>query len=50
MVNEHAQKNSENREKLVPIIDTIKLCGRLGLPLVGHRDDSQYHPKVDTYS
>ena len=24
---------SENRKRLIPIIDTIKLCGRLGLPL-----------------
>ena len=27
----------ENRKRLVPIVDTIKLCGRLGLPLRGHR-------------
>ena len=36
--------------KLIPIIDTIKLCGRLGLPLRGHRDDSKYHPEAGSYS
>ena len=41
---------AENREKLEPIIDTIKLCGRLGLAFRGHRDDSRYHPDVGKYS
>ena len=41
---------AENRKKLIPIIDTIKLCGRLCLPLRGHRDDSKYHPDVGSYS
>ena len=51
MVNEHAQQVIlENRRKLVPIVDTIKLCGRLGLSLRGHRDDSQYHPDIGSYS
>ena len=51
MVDEHAKKTIfENRKKLVPIVDTIKLCGRLGLPLRGHRDDSKYHPEVGSYS
>ena len=40
----------ENRKKLIPVIDTIKLCGRLGLSLRGHRDDSIYHPDVGCYS
>ena len=37
-------------KKLVPIVDTIKLCRRLGLPLHGHHDDSKYHPDVGSYS
>lgn len=41
---------AENRKKLVPIIDTIKLCGHLALALRGHRDDSKYHPEVGSYS
>ena len=40
----------ENREKLSPIVDTIKLCGHLGLPSMGHRDDTKYHPDVGSYS
>ena len=40
----------ENRERLIPIIDTIIFCGRNGLPLRGHRDDSKYDPEVGLYS
>ncbi len=40
----------ENRRKLAPIIDSVPFCGRLGLPLRGHRDDSKYHPEVGSYS
>ena len=40
----------ENRKVLVPIIDTIIILGRLGLPFRGHRNDSKYHPKVGEYS
>lgn len=40
----------ENRRKLAPIIDTVLFCGRLGLPLRGHRDDAKYHPEVGSYS
>ena len=40
----------DNRKKLAPIVDTVLFCGRLGLPLRGHRDDSQYHPDVGNYS
>ena len=51
MVGTNLQKQiSENQKKSIPIIDTIKLCGRLGLPLRGHRDDYHYHPKVGEYS
>ena len=44
------EKIQENRNKLVPIIDTIKLCGRLAISLRGDRDDSQYHPSVGSFS
>ena len=44
------QKISENRKKLIPVVEIIILCGRLGLPLRGHRDDSKYHPEVGEYS
>ena len=51
LLNINAQKLiAENRNKLVPIVDTIRLCGRLCIPLRGHRDDSQYHPQVGSYS
>ncbi|XP_046861158.1 52 kDa repressor of the inhibitor of the protein kinase-like [Xenia sp. Carnegie-2017] len=51
LIDEHKQQViRQNREKLVSIIDTIKLCGRLGLALRGHRDDSSYHPEVGSYS
>ena len=40
----------ENRKKLAPIVDTVVFCGRLGLPLRGHRDDAKYHPEVGNYS
>ena len=46
----NVQPIEENRKKLVPIVDTIKLCGHLGLPLCGHQDDSKYHPDVSSYS
>ena len=41
---------ADNRKKLEPIIDTIVLCGRLGLAYRGHRDDKQYHAEVGEYS
>ncbi|XP_046863323.1 52 kDa repressor of the inhibitor of the protein kinase-like [Xenia sp. Carnegie-2017] len=40
----------QNREILSPIIDSVIFCGRLDLPLRGHRDDSKYHPTVGCYS
>ena len=40
------EKIEINRQKIVPIVDTIKLCGHLGLPFRGQRDDSQHHPDV----
>ena len=51
MIDEHTKNTiAENRKKLESIIDTIKLCGRQGFPLRGHRDDSKYHPEVGLYS
>ena len=40
----------ENRKKLGSIVDSVLFCGRLGLPLRGHRDDAKYHPEVGSYS
>ncbi|KAF0764068.1 52 kDa repressor of the inhibitor of the protein kinase-like, partial [Aphis craccivora] len=34
----------ENRKKLVPIVNTIFLCGRQNFPLRGHRDDGDLIP------
>ena len=39
----------ENREKLSQIIDTIKLCGHLGLSLRGYIDDTKYHAELRSY-
>lgn len=39
-LNLNVQKQiEENRKKLIPIINTIFLCGRQNFPLRGHRDD-----------
>ena len=35
------RKVEENRNFLSPIVETIILCGRLGLSLRGHRDDTK---------
>ena len=35
-----------NRKIILAITDTIKLCGRLGIALRGHRDASKYHPEI----
>ena len=32
----------ENRRKIIPIIETIILCGRQGIPLRGHRDSGPH--------
>ena len=34
-----------NKKIILAIIDVIKLCGRLGIVLRGHRDASKYHPE-----
>ena len=38
------QQVLENRKRLVPIIKTILICGRLGIALRGHRDDGLLYP------
>ena len=35
---------------LPPIIDTVILCGHLGIPLRGHRDDKKNYPEAGEYS
>ena len=37
----------KNREKLVPIVETIIVFGRQNIPLRGHRDDSAYYNVVE---
>lgn len=37
----------ENQEKLAPIIKTVILCGRQGLPLRGHRDHGEFNVSVE---
>ncbi|CAB4018565.1 Hypothetical predicted protein [Paramuricea clavata] len=41
------QQIEENRKLLCPIINAIVLCGRLNIPLRGHRYDSQYYLSDD---
>ena len=40
------EKVLNNRKIILAIIDAIKLCGRLGIALRGHRDASKYHPEI----
>ncbi|KAG5881267.1 hypothetical protein JTB14_003738 [Gonioctena quinquepunctata] len=42
-----ARQVKENQEKLVPIIKTVILCGRQGLPLRGHRDHGMFNISVE---
>ena len=42
----YVEKVLNNRKIILVIIDVIKLCGRLGLTLRGHRDASKYHPEI----
>ena len=43
-------KIKENREVLVPIIDSIIFCGRQGIAFRGHRDDSPNYPNPGEFS
>ena len=40
---------AENRKKLAPIADTVKLCGRLGISFRGHCDDVRDITKLSGY-
>ena len=40
------EKVLNNRKLILAITDVIKLCGRLGIVLQGHRDASKYHPEI----
>ena len=42
-VNKPAKRNNRI---LLSIIDLLKTAGQMGIPLRGHRDESQYHPEV----
>ncbi|KAG5877818.1 hypothetical protein JTB14_022709 [Gonioctena quinquepunctata] len=42
-----ARQVKENQEKLVPIIQTVILCGRQGLSLRGHRDHGMFNISVE---
>ena len=44
------EKIEKNKAVLKPIIDTVILCGHLGIPLRGHRDDQKYYPEAGSYS
>ena len=35
----------DNRQRLVPIVKTFILCGRIGIAYRGHRDDGNLHPE-----
>lgn len=50
MIVQDKKKIKETKQALSPIIDTIALCGRMGIALRGHRDDSKYHPSPGGYS
>ena len=40
------KKVKAKRALLVPIIDTILLCGRRCSPFRGHQDSSSFHPEA----
>ena len=40
----------KNSEILRSIVDSVLFCGRLGMGLRGHCDDSKYHSDVGCYS
>jgi len=44
------EKRNKAKAILPAIIDTVILCGHLGLPLRGHRDDKQFHPEAGEYA
>ena len=40
------KKVLNNKKNILAMIDAIKLSGRLGIALRGHRDASKYHPEI----
>ena len=42
---EKKRQIEDNCQRLVPIIKTVILCGRIGIAYRGHRDDGKLHPK-----
>ena len=51
-VNVQLVQASEQTKKtniiLLSITDVLKTAGQMGIPLRGHRDDSQYHAKLES--
>ena len=45
-----SEKRKLAKSVLPSIIDTVILCGHLGLPLRGHRDDRKLFPEAGEYS
>ena len=43
---ETSEQTKTNNRILLSIIDLLKTAVQMGIPLRGHRDDSQYHPEV----
>ena len=41
-----SELTTKNNVVLLSIIDLLKTAVRMGIPLRGHRDDFQHHPKV----
>ena len=41
-----SEQTKKNNRILLSIIDLLKTAGQMGIPLRGHRDDSQYHQEV----
>ena len=41
-----SEQTKKNNRILMSIIDLLKTAGQMGIPLRGHRDDSQYHQEV----
>ena len=41
-----SEQTKKNNRILLSIIDLLKTAGQMGIPLRGHRYDSQYHPEV----
>ena len=39
-------KPKKNNIILLSVINLLKIAGQMGIPLRGHRDNSQYHPEV----